>query len=199
MGSGQNFMVPQLSISGRVSQLHNARFFGFGKQLVQSLVMLALTLGSASLCHAQGADFEMQVEPLTAIDRQFMTEQRGRVEALANRLGRGLTGNVDRDLDTLQRILDQRMVPTSDTLTLQAMGLVFGDLLGDRLSMQWVVYRDRQGRSRALRYRDLDVFLFPMTMISRRQEAGSDRRLRPLFDETVAETRPLLPGGKWFQ
>ena len=192
-------MVPQLSISGRVSQLHNARFFGFGKQLVQSLVMLALTLGSASLCHAQGADFEMQVEPLTAIDRQFMTEQRGRVEALANRLGRGLTGNVDRDLDTLQRILDERMVPTSDTLTLQAMGLVFGDLLGDRLRMQWVVYRDRQGRSRALRYRDLDVFLFPMTMISRRQEAGSDRRLRPLFDETVAETRPLLPGGKWFQ
>ena len=192
-------MVPQLSISGRVSQLHNARFFGIGKQLLQSLVMLALTLGSASLCHAQGADFEMQVEPLTAIDRQFMTEQRGRVEALANRLGRGLTGNVDRDLDTLQRILDERMVPTSDTLTLQAMGLVFGDLLGDRLSMQWVVYRDRQGRSRALRYRELDVFLFPMTMISRRQEAGSDRRLRPLFDETVAETRPLLPGGKWFQ
>jgi hypothetical protein len=192
-------MVTQLSISGRVSQLHNARFFGFGKRLAQSLLMLALSLGSPSLCHAQGADFEVQVEPLTAIDHQFMAEQRGRVEALANRLGRGLTGNVDRDLDTLQRILDQRMVPTSDTLTLQAMGLVFGDLLGDRLSMQWVVYRDRQGRSRALRYRDLDVFLFPMTMISRRQEAGSDRRLRPLFDETVAETRPLLPGGKWFQ
>ena len=158
-----------------------------------------VSFGGAALCHAQGADFEVQVEPLTAIDRQFMTEQRGRVEALANRLGRGLTGNVDRDLDTLQRILDERMVPASDTLTLQAMGLVFGDLLGDRLSMQWVVYRDRQGRSRALRYRDLDVFLFPMTMISRRQEAGSDRRLRPLFDETVAETRPLLPGGKWFQ
>ena len=192
-------MVPQLSISGRLSQLQNARFFGFGKLLAQSLLMLALSLGSASLCHAQGADFEVQVEPLTAIDHQFMAEQRGRVEALANRLGRGLTGNVDRDLDTLQRILDERMVPTSDTLTLQAMGLVFGDLLGDRLSMQWVVYRDRQGRSRALRYRDLDVFLFPMTMISRRQEAGSDRRLRPLFDETVAETRPLLPGGKWFQ
>ena len=192
-------MVPQLSISGRVSQLQNARFFGFGKLLAHSLLMLTLSLGSASLCHAQGADFDVLVEPLTAIDRQFMTEQRGRVEALANRLGRGLTGNEDRDLDTLQRLLDERMVPASDTLTLQAMGLVFGDLLSDRLSMQWVVYRDRKGRSRALRYRELDVFLFPMTMISRRQEAGSDRRLRPLFDETVAETRPLLPGGKWFQ
>ena len=192
-------MVSQLSISGRVSQLHKARFFGLAKRLGQSVLMLALSLGSASLCHAQGADFEVQVEPLTAIDRQFMTEQRRRVDALANRLGRGLTGNVDRDIDTLQRILDQRMVPNSDTLTLQAMGLVFGGLLGDRLNMHWVVYRDRQGRSRALRYRDLDVFLFPMTMISRRQEARSDRRLRPLFDETVAETRPLLPGGKWFQ
>ena len=192
-------MVPQLSISGRVSQLHKALFFGRAKRLGPTIVMLAVSFGGAALCHAQGADFEVQVEPLTAIDRQFMTEQRGRVEALANRLGRGLTGNVDRDLDTLQRILDERMVPASDTLTLQAMGLVFGDLLGDRLSMQWVVYRDRQGRSRALRYRDLDVFLFPMTMISRRQEAGSDRRLRPLLDETVAETRPLLPGGKWFQ
>ena len=192
-------MVPQLSISGRVSQLHKALFFGRAKRLGPTIVMLAVSFGGAALCHAQGADFEVQVEPLTAIDRQFMTEQRGRVEALANRLGRGLTGNVDRDLDTLQRILDERMVPASDTLTLQAMGLVFGDLLGDRLSMQWVVYRDRQGRSRALRYRDLDVFLFPMTMISRRQEARSDRRIRPLFDETVAETRPLLPGGKWFQ
>ncbi len=192
-------MVTQLSISGRVSQLHKARFFGLAKRLGPTLVMLAVALSGASPCHAQGADFKVLVEPLTAIDHQFMAEQRGRVEALANRLGRGLTGNVDRDLDTLQRILDERMVPASDTLTLQAMGLVFGDLLGDRLSMQWVVYRDGKGRSRALRYRDLDVFLFPMTMISRRQEARSDRRIRPLFDETVAETRPLLPGGKWFQ
>ena len=192
-------MVSQLSISARVSQLHKALFFGLAKRLGSIIVMLAVSFGGAAPCHAQGADFEVLVEPLTAIDRQFMTEQRGRVEVLANRLGRGLTGNVDRDLDTLQRILDERMVPASDTLTLQAMGLVFGDLLGDRLSMQWVVYRDRKGRSRALRYRDLDVFLFPMTMISRRQEAGSDRRLRSLFDETVAETRPLLPGGKWFQ
>ena len=92
-----------------------------------------------------------------------------------------------------------RMVPASDTLTLQAMGLVFGGLLGNRLSMQWVVYRDDKGRSRALRYRDLDVFLFPMTMISRRVEGDSDPRLRHLFEETVAETRSLSPGGKCFK
>ena len=129
----------------------------------------------------------------------IMAEQRMRVEQLANRLGRGLTGVVERDLDTLQRILDDRMVPTEDTLTLQAMGVVFGDLLGERLDMDWVVYRDNKGRSRALRYRQMDVYLFPVTMISRRQEGGSGRRLKPLFDDTVRDTRLLLPGGKWFQ
>jgi hypothetical protein len=128
-----------------------------------------------------------------------MAEQRMRVEQLANRLGRGLTGVADRDLDTLQRILDERMVPAEDTLTLQAMGVVFGDLLGNRLDMDWVVYRDNKGRSRALRYRQMDVYLFPVTMISRRQEGRSERRLEPLFDDTVRDTRLLLPGGKWFQ
>jgi hypothetical protein len=128
-----------------------------------------------------------------------MADQRMRVEQLANRLGRGLTGVADRDLDTLQRILDERMVPTDDTLTLQAMGVVFGDLLGERLDMDWVVYRDSKGRSRALRYRQMDMYLFPVTMISRRQEGGSGRQLKPLFDDTVRDTRLLLPGGKWFQ
>ena len=151
----------------------------------------------APLSIAQTPDFDVSIEPLTAIDRQFMTDQRQRVEQLANRLGEATT-NVDRDLDTLQRILDDRMVPADDT-DATSDGLVFGDLLGQQLDMDWVVYRDRKGRSRALRYREMDIFLFPVTMISRRQEGGSDRRLKPLFEEIVVDTRRQLPGGKWFQ
>ena len=192
-------MVPQLSTSDELSQPLRSRFLsGFLKRLGGTSIVIALLI-CAPLSVAQPPDFEVVIEPLTLIDRQFMTAQRERVEQLANRLGRGLTTNVDRDLDTLQRILDDRMVPSDDTLTLQAMGLVFGDLLGQRLDMDWVVYRDRKGRSRALRYREIDIFLFPITMISRRQEAGSDRRLKSLFEEIVVDTRPQLPGGKWFQ
>jgi hypothetical protein len=192
-------MVPQLSTSDELSQPLRSRFLsGFLKRLGGTSIVSALLI-CAPLSVAQPPDFEVVIEPLTLIDRQFMTAQRERVEQLANRLGRGLTTNVDRDLDTLQRILDDRMVPSDDTLTLQAMGLVFGDLLGQRLDMVWVVYRDRKGRSRALRYREIDIFLFPITMISRRQEAGSDRRLKSLFEEIVVDTRPQLPGGKWFQ
>ena len=192
-------MVTQLSTSEAVSQPQKKRF------LTHSLrrLLVLFTLPALSVCTswsiAQNPNFEFLIESLTAIDRQFMADQRMRVEQLANRLGRGLTGVADRDLDTLQRILDERLVPAEDTLTLQAMGVVFGDLLGDRLDMDWVVYRDNKGRSRALRYRQMDVYLFPVTMISRRQEGGSERRLKPLFDDTVRDTRLLLPGGKWFQ
>ena len=192
-------MVSQLSTSEAVSQPQKKRF------LTHSLrrLLVLFTLPALSVCTswsiAQNPNFEFLIESLTAIDRQFMADQRMRVEQLANRLGRGLTGVADRDLDTLQRILDERLVPAEDTLTLQAMGVVFGDLLSDRLDMDWVVYRDNKGRSRALRSRQMDVYLFPVTMISRRQEGGSERRLKPLFDDTVRDTRLLLPGGKWFQ
>ena len=192
-------MVSQLSTSEAVSQPQKKRFSTHG---LRRLLVL-FTLPALSVCTswsvAQNPNFDVLIESLTAIDRQFMADQRMRVERLANRLGRGLTGVADRDLDTLQRILDDRLVPAEDTLTLQAMGVVFGDLLGDHLDMDWVVYRDHKGRSRALRYRQMDVCLFPVTMISRRQEGGSERRLKPLFDHTVRDTRLLLPGGKWFQ
>ena len=192
-------MVSQLSTSEAVSQPNKTRF---SNNCLRGLIVLFL-LPALSVCTswsvAQNPNFEVLIEPLTVVDRQFMADQRMRVEQLVNRLGRGLTGVADRDLDTLQRIVDERMVPGEDTLTLQAMGVVFGDLLGERLDMDWVVYRDNKGRSRALRYRQMDVYLFPVTMISRRQEGGSGRRLKPLFDDTVHDTRLLLPGGKWFQ
>ena len=192
-------MVSQLSTSEAVSQPQKKRFSTHG---LRRLLVL-FTLPALSVCTnwsvAQNPNFDVLIESLTAIDRQFMADQRMRVERLANRLGRGLTGVADRDLDTLQRILDDRLVPAEDTLTLQAMGVVFGDLLGDHLDMDWVVYRDHKGRSRALRYRQMDVYLFPVTMISRRQEGGSARRLKPLFDDTARDTRLLLPGGMWFQ
>ena len=192
-------MVPQLSTSEELSQPLRPRFLrGFLAKLGASWIIGAL-LVYAPLPVAQTPDFDVFIEPLTAIDRQFMDDQRQRVEQLANRLGRGLTADVDRDLDTLQRILDDSMVRADDSLTLQAMGLVFGDLLGQQLDMDWVVYRDRKGRSRALRYREMDIFLFPVTMISRRQQGGSDRRLKQLFEELVDDTRRQLPGGKWFQ
>jgi len=190
-------MEPQLSTSDQVSQprrAHQSCLPHSGTVLL--LCVMTLLLGSSD-SFSQGTELELIIEPLTSIDKQFMADQRQRVAQLANRLGRNLSGQEDRDLDTLQRIIDDRLIANDDTLNLQAMGVVLGDLLAERLDMTWVVYRDRKGRSRALRYRGTDVYLFPITMISRRQEARSDRSVRSIYDEAVKTTLPRVPGGKW--
>lgn len=176
-----------------------------GKQLpiaqILPLFALMVLLSVPQTVAAQqfGEPLSRRIEPLTAIDRQFMSDQRMRVEQIANQIGRRLSGNTTRDIDTLQRLLDRKLVSTDDTLTLQAMGIVLGDLIATSLQLDWVVYRDRAGRSRALHFHDSEVFLFPVTMISRRFEAGAQIDIKRLFDKTVTETRQQLPGGRWFQ
>ena len=78
---------------------------------------------------AYSSDLEVQIRPLSAIDKQYMEQQRATVEGLANRLGRRLSGVPARDLDTLQIIIDRRWIDQEDAKTQQAMGIVFGDLL----------------------------------------------------------------------
>lgn len=189
-------MVAQLSTSEQLSQLGStyARIFAVVMLFMLPFQTPALAQGSSWM---RPTEVEQRVDPLSAIDLQFMASQRAEVEALANRLGRRLTNQAERDIDTLQVILDRGMIDRDDTQMLQAMGIVFGDLLADTLDMDWIVYRDRAGRSRALRYRDSKTYLFPVTMISRRYAAGNRRPLADIFDEVVAETRARLPGANW--
>ena len=126
-----------------------------------------------------------------------MNEQRKTIETLANRLGRRLSGTTTRDLETLQRVIDLRWVDSEDVQTQQALGIVFGDLLANELDLEWVIYRDRAGRSRALRYRDQDIFVFPITMLSRRLSAGAQLSVSDLFEEQLKRQRQKLPGARW--
>ena len=82
------------------------------------------------------------------------------------------------------------------TRELQAMGVIMGDLLAAELDMHWVIYEDRQGRSRALRYRETDNFLFPITMIARRREVGNQTPVVDIYQKAhsiIARNIPPLP------
>ena len=78
-------------------------------------------------------------------------------------------------------------------LELQAMGIVLGDILGAELGMDWVIYEDRRGRSRALRLGDTSNYLFPATMISRRREAGNDETVAAIYARAFGAIEPRLP------
>ncbi|MEQ8517357.1 MAG: DUF3806 domain-containing protein [Chromatocurvus sp.] len=150
--------------------------------------MLPLLLGSLP---AVGQD-QVRVSELTPLDKQFMQRQRDSIEDLARRYtGSGFDGSPANDISLLQRLLDERRVRPDQTEELQAMGILLGDVLAKELDMHWVVYEDPLGRSRALRYRDTENYLFPVTMISRRQSVGNDRPVQEIYDKAVSLIEPV--------
>ncbi len=145
---------------------------------------------------AAAQQIDKRVLPLTAIDRQYMDSQRVLINevSLSNYGGR-CCRRVD-ELQFLQRLIDEGVVGSSDTQELQAMGVVMGDLLAAELDLEWVVYEDIQGRSRALRLGETDNYLFPVTMISRRVEGGAETDVQAIYQQAVdavEAVRPPLP------
>ena len=158
-------------------------------------LLLVMWLGWTGVCSAAAPD--VRIGELSNVDLEFMAQQRTLLQDLAtSRLGRQFSGDKQRDLDLLQALLDQQLVRGDQVRELQAMGVVMGDLLASDLGMHWVVYEDREGRSRALRYADSDNFLFPITMIARRREAGNETPVIEIYQKAydiIDASRPELP------
>lgn len=157
----------------------------------------AVAVAALLLAATATAQSTAKIGELSALDRQYMTQQRDLLQDLAAlELGRKFSGEKGNDLQILQLLLDKRLVKPDQTRELQAMGVVMGDLLAADLGMHWVIYEDAQGRSRALRYKESDEYLFPVTMISRRQEAGSDTPVVEIYQkayDTIAAVKPPAP------
>jgi len=158
-----------------------------------ALALVTLLFAGAAL--AQSED-ERRLSPLSSLDRQYMDAQRARINEMTLREYGGRCCRREAELDYLQRLLDDRLVTGDHMEDLQAMGILLGDLLASELDLQWTVYEDARGRSRALQYADTENFLFPVTMISRRRSVGD---LTPIGDiysqavEAMEKARPPLP------
>lgn len=153
---------------------------------ILATLFLALFLSPAAFAQ------EWRTEAISQIDQQFMARQRSAIDDLARmNLSKQLNGSKD-DLAILQQLLDKHLVRSDDSETLQAMGVVMGDVLKREHNLEWTIYFDRLGRSRALAIPRTAEFLFPITMISRRVEVGGEVDVQALFDragEIVAEIR----------
>jgi len=162
------------------------------KSLLSILLLCFSTALSGQVLYAD--EDKPKIGSLGFIDRTFLQGQRERIDTLArDHLGRQLQGNKSNDLDILQTLLDRRLVGAEQTLELQAMGVVMGDLLAADLNMSWVIYEDKVGRSRALRLGLSDHYLFPVTMISRRAEVGAAVDTAAIYAKAAALMEPYLP------
>lgn len=101
------------------------------------------------------------------------------------------------DLPLLQRIIDAELIKPDDRMGLQSLGVVLGNaLIGDTGYLEWKIYQDKAGRSRALCVPDSQYCLFPITMLSRRIEVGLSPNVNDIFEESlelIDPYRPLLP------
>ena len=142
------------------------------------------------------AQFEVTYSQPTYLDRQYMSQQRtGINELAANNTGQRFSGMASRDIALMQRLRDQGIVTPTMTRELPALGIVLGDLLAKELQMDWVIFEDEVGRSRALRFGDSESLLFPVTMLARRKEGGGRTDVQEIYDSAVAmalaEREPL--------
>lgn len=154
--------------------------------MFKSIFLIVILL----LCHpavAQAPRGSFAIEELGWLDRNYLEKQVERIDNLARtQLGTALRQNLD-DLDVLQQIIDRNMIDSKDTEGLQALGAVMANLmLLDVPSLEWKIYRDQVGRSRALCARNTQECLFPMTMLSRRIEVGLKPNVRTVYEESLA-------------
>ncbi len=134
------------------------------------------------------------ISPLDWMDNTYMTDQRARVDQLTrNKLGTPIRGN-KADLLTLQRVIDGGLIKANDKQTLQALGVILGDvfLITEPL-LEWKVYEDKAGRSRALCVKQTEDCLFPITMLSRRMKFKLVPNVNKVFLEALDLLKPHLP------
>lgn len=153
------------------------------------LLLLLASLFVSATATAQGRH---RTEPLSPMDRNYMEQLRQQIDELLRlRLGERLRGD-DGDLALVQQVLDRNLIPRDDRERLHALGILLGDRLQRDLKLEWTIYIDSKGRSRALAIPGTDEFLFPVSMIANRVEAGAEANVQELYDYSagiVAEVR----------
>lgn len=84
-------------------------------------------------------------------------------------------------LTLLDTILKSNWIETGETVKLQSLGITLGDIFVQEMNFVWVQVEDEYGIDPAIQLPDTTIILFPLTMISKRIEAGQDVNIYDLY------------------
>jgi hypothetical protein len=115
---------------------------------------------------------KQHISELTPEDLQRLAKQRGLIEAYLADESRDNYETAVGKLGLLRALLEGNIFEPTQTWELQSMGIVLGDALVQELGLRWVIVEDEYGRDPALAVPGKAALLFPLTMISKRVEAG---------------------------
>lgn len=84
-------------------------------------------------------------------------------------------------LRVVATILENKWIDPSDSVKLQCLGVAFGDALADAVGLEWVTFSLAGEDWPGLRLGETSLFVHPLTMISKRVEAGEEIDVVELF------------------
>jgi hypothetical protein len=171
--------------------------FKFRLCLLFALTCALLAASTFAEIRVNAADEEkakQKVSELTWADENDLIRKAQAVENLGQRhFGQSLRHDKS-DLVLLQRIANGQLIKQENKEMLQALGVVLGNTLQVELALlEWKVYTDAMGRSRALCVPDTEHCLFPMTMLSRRLEVGLPVNVQKIYATAMKTIDPYLP------
>ena len=163
------------------------------KKLTLFVLGVFLLIGKLAFANVQLQ--AVTIEELSWMDKNKMQQQEDKIKELAkSKLGTNLTRTWS-DISVLQRIIDQKLVKTDDFATQEAMGVILGQIMqADFPShLQWKVYKDKQGRSKALCVVKTQECLFPITMLSRHMQLEMEVNVTTIYDNAINQIAFVLP------
>ena len=177
-------------------------FIASASLAAQESVFTSLTADQLEGYQFDQSDTPFRVTQLNVGQRTILDSQRRLISDLMLRhLGTSrLKGDIA-DLDHFQALIQKKAIQKNDVANWQALGVVFGDFLVAKHGLTWVVYKDELGASKALRWRDTDNFVFPMTVFSKRVQFKEIPEPHAIYADLVKvitafkalEARPKLP------
>ncbi len=135
------------------------------------------------------------ITDLSWMDHNRMEQETSSINELAeSKMGTPIRRDLT-DLATLQRIINSELVAIDDPTTQQALGVVLGNVMVADFptTLEWKVYEDELGRSRAICVKKTSACLFPVTMLSRRMAVGTKPDVQKIYDEAILLMQKYLP------
>jgi len=154
-------------------------------------VFIELTPEELAAYQFDQSETPFAVSALNLGQRAILERQRRQIKDLMQRyFGSDRLRGDDTDLVRFQQLVDQGRIRRDDVSTWQALGIAFGDLLIARYGLEWVIYEDEYGVSKALRWQKTDNFIFPVTLFSKRvqfNEAIDVAQIYTRLSNTITE------------
>jgi hypothetical protein len=122
--------------------------------------------------------------------------RRAAVESAKATLGRSSFAGGDSDLQVIQSVLDHLSFDQADTLALEGLGIIMGDVLARKLDLRWVTMTQGTESMPALQYQESGILMYPRDLIVKRIERGETVDVMDLFNTLVEHVRGMVASAR---